>query len=176
MTLELVENTGPGSVKTNILNLASSIRTSISRSFSKENSANLPSYNQEAGGPKSGETCHISSNIEASALDPKHKFLMICAPFTRRVSKAHQPDVCKIHSDRDFFKTLQHTYSDCRGASKSRWLRRVSSIDFVKVWNRTITITSYGSAKLIMPSSLRYSLARSSTFNSALRYLGVKRG
>lgn len=175
MTLELVEKTGPASVKINLQNLASSIRTSISRSFSKENSTNLPTYNQQAGGPKPGETCHLSSNTEVSALDPKHKFLMICAPFTRRVSKAHQPDVCKIHSDRDFFKSLQCTYSDSRRAFKSRWLRRVSSIDFVKVY--TVALLSlYAMAELTMPLSLRCFLARLSTFNSVLRYLGVKHG
>ena len=135
MTLELVENTGSATAKTTAASLASFIKKAFSSFSLKGKSTNLPTFNQATRSQSLGEPCHLSSTTTTSALDPKHKFLIVCAPFSKRVSKAHQPDVCKIHSDRDFFKALRQTYSHSKRAVKWRWFRRVSSIDFVKVWN-----------------------------------------
>ncbi|KAH7188080.1 uncharacterized protein B0J16DRAFT_396250 [Fusarium flagelliforme] len=132
MTLELVENTGSVTVKNGMANVVSLIKSTFSFSSLKGKSAKLPTFNQTAKGRNLGEPCRLSSSTQTSVLDPKHKFLVVCAPFAKRVSKAHQPDVCKIHSDRDFFKALRQTYSDSRRALRWRWFRRVSSIDFVK--------------------------------------------
>ncbi|QPC76838.1 hypothetical protein HYE68_007590 [Fusarium pseudograminearum] len=98
-------------------------------SFLKKTSGKLPIFNQRQ---RFDEACHTSSTTQVSAVDPKHRFLIVCAPFKKLVSKAHQPDICKIHSDRDFFNALRYTYFNSRRADRWRWLRRVSSIDFVK--------------------------------------------
>ncbi|CAG1989401.1 unnamed protein product [Fusarium graminearum] len=129
MNLELVDNTGPTSVKTTMANLSSIIKSSFPVSFLKKTSGKLPTFNQRQ---RFDEACNMSSAIEVSAVDPKHRFLIVCAPFKKLVSKAHQPDICKIHSDRDFFNALRYTYFNSRRAVRWRWLRRVSSIDFVK--------------------------------------------
>lgn len=133
MTLELVENTGSATAKTTAAGLGSFLKISFSFPSWQGKSMKLPTFNKASKGQNLGETCQLSPTTQTSALDPKHRFLMVCAPFAKRVSKAHQPDVCKIHSDRDFFKALRQTYSDSRRALKWRWFRRVSSIDFVKV-------------------------------------------
>lgn len=130
MNLELVDNTGPTSVKTTMANLSSIIKSSFPVSFLEKTSGKLPTFNQRQ---RFDEACNMSSAIEVSAVDPKHRFLIVCAPFKKLVSKAHQPDICKIHSDRDFFNALRYTYFNSRRAARWRWLRRVSSIDFVKV-------------------------------------------
>ncbi|CEI66252.1 unnamed protein product [Fusarium venenatum] len=129
MNLELVDSTGPTSVRPSTGNLSSIMKCLFPVSFFKKTSGKLPTFNQRQ---KLGEACHTSSSTQTSAVDPKHRFLIVCAPFQRQVSKAHQPDICKIHSDRDFFQALRYTYSGSRRALRWRWLRRVSSIDFVK--------------------------------------------
>ncbi|RGP78939.1 transcription factor c2h2 [Fusarium longipes] len=132
MNLELVENTGSTTPRTGTANLFSIIKNTFSLPSLKGKSTKLPTFNKGSPGQSFGEACQLSSSIQASALDPKHKFLMVCAPLAKRASKAHQPDVCKIHSDRDFFKALRYTYYNSRYGLKWRWFRSVSSIDFVK--------------------------------------------
>ncbi|CAG7559046.1 unnamed protein product [Fusarium equiseti] len=116
MTLGLVDNTGSATVKSGMANVLSIIKSNFSRSSLKGKSAKLPTFNQATKSRNLGEPCQLSSSTQTSVLDPKHKLLVVCAPFAKRVSKAHQPDVCKIHSDRDFFKALRQTYSDSRRA------------------------------------------------------------
>ncbi|GKU07507.1 unnamed protein product [Fusarium langsethiae] len=140
MNIELVDSTGSTSAKTSMANFISIIKAAFPISYLKKTSGKLPIFNQRK---RFDEACQTSSATVTSAVDPKHRFLLVCAPFEKQVSKAHQPDICKIHSDRDFFHALRYNYSDSRGAFRWRWLRRVSSIDFVKVWNFTsITIIS----------------------------------
>ena len=172
MTLELVENTGSATVKTTAASLVPFITNALSSFSLKGKSTKLPTFHQAAKGQNLGEPCQLSSNTQVSAMDPKHKFLVVCVPLAKRVSKTHQPDVRKIHSDRDFFKALRQTYSDSRRSLKWRWFGRVSSIDFVKV---RITIPSSINADKL-GASLRYSSAKSSTSNNAHRFQEVKQG
>ncbi|KAF4946974.1 hypothetical protein FSARC_14068, partial [Fusarium sarcochroum] len=134
MNLELVRNLASEdwAVTKKKTSLVSRLKASFSFARPEGSSGKLPTYDRSVTSSEFGEACHISSGIENSLSDPKHKFLLVCAPFMERAVKSHQPDVCKIHSDRDFFKALRHTYSACRRGYKWRWLRRVSSIDFVK--------------------------------------------
>lgn len=61
-----------------------------------------------------------------------HKFVLLCVPFMRTL-KLYQPEVCKMNSDRDFFRVLRYYYASQR--NKKPWIRlhTVRAINFVKV-------------------------------------------
>lgn len=70
----------------------------------------------------------------ALPVDPPgdHKFVLLCVPFMRTL-KLHQPEVCKINSDRDFFRVLRYYYATQRRTKPWTRLRKVRAINFVKV-------------------------------------------
>jgi hypothetical protein len=61
-----------------------------------------------------------------------HNFLLLCVPFMRLVSKLWQAEVCKIHSDQDFFRILRYYYNQ-HGRRPWARFRKVDAINFVKV-------------------------------------------
>ncbi|KAH7240532.1 hypothetical protein MRS44_012931 [Fusarium solani] len=134
-TLEMARSIAPADSSStgNASHFVSKMKSVLSISLRRQGSRNLPKHQQDTDkGSMPGEACLITSNKEPSSLDPQHRFLLICAPFMQRATKAHQPDVCMIHSDRDLFKALRRTYSKCRKGYRWRWFRRVASIEFVK--------------------------------------------
>lgn len=60
-----------------------------------------------------------------------HNFVLLCVPFVRLASKLWQAEICRINSDRDFFRVLRHYYNN---RSKRPWarLRKVQAVHFVK--------------------------------------------
>ena len=62
-----------------------------------------------------------------------HNFLLLCIPFMRYGIKLYQPEICRINSDQEFFHLLRRYYNTKRGRSSWRLLRKVKSINFVKV-------------------------------------------
>lgn len=61
-----------------------------------------------------------------------HKFVLLCVPFMRTL-KLHQPEVCKMNSDREFFRVLRYYYASHRETRPWIRLRTVRAINFVKV-------------------------------------------
>lgn len=61
-----------------------------------------------------------------------HKFVLLCVPFMRTL-KLYQPEVCKINSDRDFFRVLRYYYASHRRTKPWIRLRTARAITFVKV-------------------------------------------
>ncbi|KAK2739650.1 hypothetical protein CKAH01_18666 [Colletotrichum kahawae] len=47
-------------------------------------------------------------------------------------TKAHQPDVCAIESDQQFFNFLRVSYDTYRAQGRWNWLKSVKAIDLVK--------------------------------------------
>ncbi|KAI7776303.1 hypothetical protein LA080_005490 [Diaporthe eres] len=60
-----------------------------------------------------------------------HNFVLLCVPFVRLASKLWQAEICRINSDRDFFRVLRHYYSN-RGRRPWARLRKVKAVHFVK--------------------------------------------
>ncbi len=68
----------------------------------------------------------------ASGLD-HHNFVLLCIPFMLWASKIHQPEVCRIQSDAEFFSLLRQSYLARRGRNSRTRLRKVQTLHFVKV-------------------------------------------
>lgn len=60
-----------------------------------------------------------------------HNFVLLCVPFVRFASKLWQAEICKINSDRDFFRVLRHYYNN-HGKRPWAQLRKVQAVHFVK--------------------------------------------
>jgi hypothetical protein len=48
-------------------------------------------------------------------------------------TRVHQPEVCKINSDREFFQLLRQSYYEQRGKSSWTRFRTVKALKFVQV-------------------------------------------
>lgn len=70
-------------------------------------------------------------NSSSSMLD--HIFVLMCIPFQIYGTKLQQMDSCDVKSDQEFFQALRYYYSTKRGGSIWARLRKVISINFVKV-------------------------------------------
>ena len=93
----------------------------------------LPTHKQDVQKGTFEDQCQAIDTKPESNLDPIHKFLLVCTPFMRWAIKAYQPDVCRIHSDRDFFKLLHTIYKGRNRNVGWKLLMKVSTINFVKV-------------------------------------------
>jgi len=93
-------------------------------------SKGLPRHRQDTNEPDI--TKCLASNALPGA-EERHRFLLLCIPFLKWGLKLQQPDVCRIHSDRDFFKLLRKAYLEHRVGKHWRWLRRVKQLDFCQV-------------------------------------------
>lgn len=89
----------------------------------------LPNYWQ---GRKSLELGRCRPRPAARAEDG-HNYVLVCLPFGRFVSKLHQPEVCTIGSDQDFFSLLRELYHQHKHKLPLLRLRRVKAIHFVQV-------------------------------------------
>lgn len=79
------------------------------------------------------EGCQSSRTQPVQAYRSNHKFVLLCIPYMRWGTKAHQPDVCAIESDQQFFNLLRASYDTYRTQSRWHWLRSVRSIRLAKV-------------------------------------------
>lgn len=61
-----------------------------------------------------------------------HNFVLLCIPFMRTL-KLHQPEICKMNSDQEFFRLLRYYYASRRKTRPWARLRTVHAINFVKV-------------------------------------------
>lgn len=93
-------------------------------------SKGLPRHPQDTNGPDLTK-CSIRNALPGG--EETHRFLLLCIPFLKWGLKLQQPDVCRIHSDRDFFKLLRKAYLKHRVGKHWRWLRRVKQLDFCQV-------------------------------------------
>ncbi|CAI0652137.1 unnamed protein product, partial [Colletotrichum noveboracense] len=78
------------------------------------------------------EICQSLRYQPQQADTPTHKFVLLCIPYMRWGTKAHQPDVCAIESDQQFFNFLRASYDTYRTQGRWNWLRSVKAIDLVK--------------------------------------------
>lgn len=78
-----------------------------------------------------------------------HNFVLLCVPFVRLVSKLWQAEICRINSDRDFFRVLRHHYNN---RAKRPWarLRKVKAVNFVKV-SMEIAMTQVSFCVVFLP-------------------------
>lgn len=75
---------------------------------------------------------------EAANARLEHNFVLLCLPFMRWAKKLQQLDTCALQSDQTFFLLLRRHWTDlCKSRpwTSSESLRRVVSLDFVKVSN-----------------------------------------
>lgn len=77
-----------------------------------------------------------------------HDFVLLCIPFMRVATKLHQPKICRINSDQEFFQLLRRYYASKRGPSPWKWLRRVKFINFVKVSTLPVHINTISHPRL----------------------------
>lgn len=62
-----------------------------------------------------------------------HKFALLCVPGGSSTHALQQAEACRIISDQEFFRLLQHQYQEARSSHFWARMRRVSEIQFVKV-------------------------------------------
>lgn len=91
-------------------------------------SSNLPRHHSSKRGAEDLGTCPTISERPR----PNHDFLLLCVPYMRLASKLWQADICRINSDREFFRVLRYYY-DRRGKRPWARLRKVRAVHFVKV-------------------------------------------
>ena len=93
-------------------------------------SASLPHYRQDMDSDIATTGACIQTGSGGAGM---HDFLLLCIPFMRVATKLYQPEICRINSDQEFLKLLRHYYQTKRGRSPWRLLRKVKSINFIKV-------------------------------------------
>lgn len=71
----------------------------------------------------------------------------MCVPFMRQVAKLWQAEVCRINSDREFFRLMRYYYDQHTRRPWARF-RKIEGINFVKV--RDITRTFRHAHPLIL--------------------------
>lgn len=92
----------------------------------------LPRQRQDASRALEFGVCPPRMRNSASNM-PDHVFVLMCIPFRIYGTKLQQMDSCDIKSDREFFQALRYYYRTKRGGSIWAPLRKVTSINFVKV-------------------------------------------
>lgn len=97
----------------------------------KKGAATLPRHRQDEQDVTTTGACK-NTGIGGPAT---HDFLLLCIPFMRYGTKVYQPEICRINSDQEFLRLLRRYYNTKRGKSSWRLLRKVKSINFVKVWS-----------------------------------------
>lgn len=96
--------------------------------FSNEKASTLPRHHASKRSAEGLGTCPVMP--ETPHMD--HNFVLLCVPFVRLASKLWQAEICRINSDRDFFRVLRHYYNN-RGKRPWARLRKVKAVHFVKV-------------------------------------------
>ncbi|KAI0124137.1 hypothetical protein BJ170DRAFT_735849 [Xylariales sp. AK1849] len=89
----------------------------------------LPSYWQNQTRAELGKCRRKAAAVQ---INDKHNYILTCVPFGRLISKLHQPEVCTIDSDQDFFSLLRVTYRKNRTTTPFSFLCRVKAIRFVQ--------------------------------------------
>ncbi|KAF4841854.1 hypothetical protein CGCSCA4_v009148 [Colletotrichum siamense] len=88
---------------------------------------------EDAGQTQSKSIGHLLPSFwDWKADTSTHKFVLLCIRYMRWGTKAHQPDVCAVESDQQFFNFLHASYDTYRAQGRWHWLRSVKSIDLVK--------------------------------------------
>ncbi|KAI2611890.1 hypothetical protein GGR54DRAFT_344450 [Hypoxylon sp. NC1633] len=88
-------------------------------------------------------------------MNDTHIYLLACLPFGRWVSKLHQPEICTITSDQDFFTLLRVLYAKNRQKLSLSWLRRVEGIHFVQFDVHRTEIASVRSEPALPPENMK---------------------
>jgi hypothetical protein len=112
-------------------------KQTISRTFAtctqlltaEKASASLPRHEQDKQEVNTTGACSRTRTGDTGT----HNFVLLCIPFMRVATKLYQPEICRINSDREFLQLLRHYYQTKRGRSPWKWLRKVKSINFVKL-------------------------------------------
>lgn len=72
--------------------------------------------------------------VESSNSHFGHNFLLLCLPFMRHAFKVQHADICRLHSDQEFFQLLRHCYTESRGRLRSVLsLRKLTALHFAQV-------------------------------------------
>lgn len=130
--------------------LVSELLRAVKNVFQAQRPGKLP--NEETSG-SNNDLSGCSSTLEGAGQDPCHNFLILCIPFMRWGIKAHQPDVCRVRSDREFFRLLRAIHSEHNVSHRWKGLRRVSSMTLSRYLHNTVEL---GRRKLIELRSSRY--------------------
>lgn len=96
--------------------------------LSHDKASTLPSHHASKRSAEELGTCPVMP--ETPHMD--HNFMLLCVPFVRLASKLWQAEICRINSDRDFFRVLRYYYNN-RGKRPWARLRQVKAVHFVKV-------------------------------------------
>ncbi|KAK2609443.1 hypothetical protein N8I77_002940 [Diaporthe amygdali] len=99
-------------------------------------SALWPFKNKDSSLPRHQPSKRTAEELGTCPLMPEtpqmdHNFVLLCVPFMRWASKLWQAEICRINSDRDFFRILRHYYNN-HGKRPWAWLRKVQAVHFVK--------------------------------------------
>ncbi|KAI1100631.1 hypothetical protein F4804DRAFT_348340 [Jackrogersella minutella] len=119
-------------------------------SRSKVFDVRLPQYWQRQDHIEPGKC----SRMVQAGPDNTHNYLLACLPFGRWISKLHQPEVCTINSDQDFFSLLRMLYSTNHRKLSLSWIRRVKGIHFVQFDLHRTEIASIRDQPAIPPEDL----------------------
>ncbi|KAK8044823.1 hypothetical protein PG993_004847 [Apiospora rasikravindrae] len=115
----------------------------------------LPRYWQSQDRMELGK-CGQQRTTGAVAAPNYHNYLLLCVPFGNLICKLHQPEVCTIDSDQDFFSLLRVLYSKSR--TKLFFmsaLKRVKSIQFVQFEMYRRDLTDIRSQPALPPETLQ---------------------
>lgn len=96
--------------------------------LSKGKASSLPRHHASKRSAEELGTCPVMPETPLM----HHNFVLLCVPFVRLASKLWQAEICRINSDRDFFRVLRHYYNN-RGRRPWARLRKVTAVHFVKV-------------------------------------------
>ncbi|KAK1985895.1 hypothetical protein LZ30DRAFT_335677 [Colletotrichum cereale] len=111
----------------------------------------LPRHRADAGAVNDDddddpESCKDQRQKPGQTSSRHHSFVLLCIPFLRWGTKAHQPDVCAVRSDQGFFRLLCIAHAAYRTQYPWSWLRRVTLLRLVKFEmfrNRLVNISQF---------------------------------
>ncbi|TPX13401.1 uncharacterized protein E0L32_006131 [Thyridium curvatum] len=94
---------------------------------SASSSAQLPFSQKSSVAESAIGSCHKTSQIQRNT----HNYVLLCVPFMKKALKLHNAEVCKINSDREFFRMLRYYYTQHCPRKRFSIPKRVQALNFV---------------------------------------------
>ncbi|KAK1596877.1 uncharacterized protein LY79DRAFT_676935 [Colletotrichum navitas] len=92
---------------------------------------NLPHHREDSGssnGDEDPKSCKGPGQQLNQTPSKRHSIVLLCTPFMRWGTKAHQPDVCAVRSGQAFFSLLRMSYAAYRTKHPWSWLKSLVNI------------------------------------------------
>lgn len=96
---------------------------------SASSSTQLPFSQKSSVAESAIGSCHKTSQIQRDT----HNYVLLCVPFMKKALKLYNAEVCKINSDREFFRMLRYYYTQHCPRKRFSIPRRVQALNFVHV-------------------------------------------